>query len=62
MPVEVIQINYCSNCKKLDVCKYATLVTQFDNSVKVFNTTNTPLPIRLSVSSINYNCRHKDPI
>ena len=55
-------INYCSNCKKLIVCKYATLITQFDATVNKFNKENTPTPIRISITSNNYMCRHKDLI
>lgn len=54
--------NYCSNCKKLTVCKYATLITQFDATVAKFNKDNSPAPVRITISSNNYNCSHKDKI
>lgn len=57
-----LSVNYCTNCDNLPVCKYATLITQFDTLQKQFNTTNATFPIRISVVSINYNCKHKDPI
>ena len=56
------QTNYCSNCKKLSVCKYASLITQFDAQVEKFNKDNTPMPIRISITTNNYNCRHKETI
>ena len=53
---------YCSNCKKLLVCKYTQKIKDFDLTVKNFNDENMPLPVRISITSNNYNCRHKDTI
>ena len=53
---------YCTNCKKILVCKYTQKVIDFNATVKEFNDDNEQLPVRISVTSINYNCRHKDLI
>jgi hypothetical protein len=51
---------YCNNCFNLPVCKFKDKLAEIEAIQKKFNDVNVPNPTRISITNVNFNCRHKD--